>query len=266
MNDERILSLAREQQAWVSDVRRALHRIPEPGFREEKTKRLICERLHEIGVTPVCEHGWITAVVDSGEDGLVTGFRADFDALPVTEPQGCPFRSEHEGYMHACGHDLHTAILLGTARLLMAACGEWKGRVKLLFQPAEETDGGAKPMVQGGVMENPRVDRVYGLHVMPRLVTGQVECRPGTLNAGTDGVRLTVRGMGAHGAYPDLGRDAIVCAAQLITALQTLVSRNVSPLESCVLTLGTIEGGRASNILCDQVVMTGTLQIGRAHV
>ena len=199
MNDERIWSLAKEQQAWVSSVRRALHRVPEPGFREEKTKKLICEKLNEIGVAPVCERGWITAVVDSGEDGPVTGFRADFDALPVTEPRGCPFRSEHEGYMHACGHDLHTAILLGAARLLTAARGEWRGKVKLLFQPAEETEGGAKPMVEGGVMENPRVDRVYGLHVMPRLVTGQVECRPGTLNAGTDSVKLTVKGVGAHG-------------------------------------------------------------------
>ena len=134
MNDERIWSLAKEQQAWVSSVRRALHRVPEPGFREEKTKKLICEKLNEIGVAPVCERGWITAVVDSGEDGPVTGFRADFDALPVTEPRGCPFRSEHEGYMHACGHDLHTAILLGAARLLTAARGEWRGKVKLLFQ------------------------------------------------------------------------------------------------------------------------------------
>ena len=141
MNDERIWSLAKEQQAWVSSVRRALHRVPEPGFREEKTKKLICEKLNEIGVAPVCERGWITAVVDSGEDGPVTGFRADFDALPVTEPRGCPFRSEHEGYMHACGHDLHAAILLGAARLLTAARGEWRGKVKLLFQPAEETEG-----------------------------------------------------------------------------------------------------------------------------
>jgi len=260
MDDIKLRQLAAEQLDWAIATRRALHKIPEPGFKEEKTRALICQKLDEIGVPYKEENGWITALVEGALPGPVTGIRADFDALPVTEPMGCPFRSEHEGYMHACGHDMHVSILLGTARLLSSIKSEMNGSFKLLFQPAEETEGGAKPMVEGGVMENPHVDRVYGLHVMPYLTVGQVESRPGTLNASTDSVRIVVHGVRAHGAYPDKGVDAIACAAQVITALQTVVSRNVSPLQSAVLTIGKIEGGRASNIICDEVTMRGTLR------
>ena len=260
MDDIKLRQLAAEQLDWAIATRRALHKIPEPGFKEEKTRALICRKLDEIGVPYKEENGWITALVEGALPGPVTGIRADFDALPVTEPMGCPFRSEHEGYMHACGHDMHVSILLGTARLLSSIKSEMKGSFKLLFQPAEETEGGAKPMVEGGVMEDPHVDRVYGLHVMPYLTVGQVESRPGTLNASTDSVRIVVHGVRAHGAYPDKGVDAIACAAQVITALQTVVSRNVSPLQSAVLTIGKIEGGRASNIICDEVTMRGTLR------
>ena len=260
MEDKTLKALAAEQLDWAVATRRALHKIPEPGFREEKTRALIREKLAEIGVPFTDEHGWITALVEGARPGPVTALRADFDALPVTEPLGCPFRSEHEGYMHACGHDMHTAILLATARLLMSVKNEMPGAAKLLFQPAEETVGGAKPMADAGVMDNPRVDRVYGLHVMPYLVTGQAECRPGTLNASTDTVTIEIHGVSSHGAYPDRGEDAILCACQVVTALQSIVSRTVSPLESAVLTIGKIEGGRASNILCDRVTLTGTLR------
>lgn len=260
MDDKTLKTLAAGQLEWAISTRRALHRIPEPGFEEVKTRALIREKLTEIGVPFTEENGWITALVKGDKPGPVTALRADFDALPVTEPEGCPFRSEHEGYMHACGHDMHTAIMLATARLLMRVKGEMAGSAKLLFQPAEETVGGAKPMADAGVMDNPKVDRVYGLHVMPYLVTGQAECRPGTLNASTDTVKIEIIGKSSHGAYPDRGEDAILCACQVVTALQSIVSRNVSPLESAVLTIGKIEGGRASNILCDRVTLTGTLR------
>ena len=260
MDDLTLRALAAAQLDWAIQTRRALHRIPEPGFREEKTRALIREKLSELGVPYKDENGWITALVEGAKPGPVTAIRADFDALPVTEPLGCPFRSEHEGYMHACGHDMHTAILLATARLLTGIRAEMAGSVKLLFQPAEETVGGAKPMADAGVMDGPKVDRVYGLHVMPYLVTGQAECRPGTLNASTDTVTIEIRGRSSHGAYPDRGEDAILCACQVVTALQSIVARNVSPLESAVLTIGKIEGGRASNILCDRVTLTGTLR------
>ena len=260
MDDFTLKTLAAAQLDWAIQTRRAFHRIPEPGFREEKTRALIREKLTEIGVPYQDENGWITALVEGAKSGPVTALRADFDALPVTEPMGCPFRSEHEGYMHACGHDMHTAIMLATARLLTGIRGEMAGSAKLLFQPAEETVGGAKPMAEAGVMDNPKVDRVYGLHVMPYLVTGQVESRPGTLNASTDTVTIEIVGRSSHGAYPDRGEDAILCACQVVTALQSIVARNVSPLESAVLTIGKIEGGRASNILCDRVTLTGTLR------
>ena len=258
---EQIKRFANEQYDWAVETRRQLHRIPEPGFQETKTKALIKQKLEEIGlVYDAPAGGWITALVDGGKPGKVTAFRADFDALPLEEPEGLPFRSEHPGYMHACGHDMHTAMLLSTGRLLKNLPDGFNGKCLLMFEPAEETEGGAKPMAESGMLEKYAVDRVYGLHVMPRLPVGQVESRYGTLNASTDGIELIVKGTGSHGAYPENGNDAIVCAAQLISALQSIVSRNVSPLESAVLTLGTIRGGSASNIICDEVRMTGTLR------
>ena len=258
---EQIKLLVAEQFGWAVETRRQLHRIPEPGYREEKTKALIRQKLEEIGAAyEAPEGGWICAYIDGGKPGKVTALRADFDALPITEPEGCPFRSEHDGYMHACGHDMHTAIMLSAARLLKGLQDGFCGGCLLMFEPAEETEGGAKPMAESGMMERYHVDRVYGLHVMPRLVVGEVETRPLTLNASTDSVEIVVNGTGSHGAYPENGYDAIVCAGQLITALQAIVSRNVSPLETAVLTIGTIHGGSASNIICDSVRMTGTLR------
>ncbi|MBQ8953073.1 MAG: amidohydrolase, partial [Clostridia bacterium] len=163
-------------------------------------------------------------------------------------------------------HDAHTAILLGAAKVLMGLREEMHGSVKLLFQPAEESTGGAERMVKAGAMENPHVDYVYGLHVMPRLPLGTVETRTGTLNASTDRIEITVRGVSGHGAYPESGADAIVCAAQMVTALQTLVSRNLSPLSSAVLSFGQIAGGKAPNIICDNVRLVGTLRTANGEL
>ena len=266
MNDQQLKSLVEAENEWIIGMRRKLHRIPEDGFQEFKTQRAIMDALDEIGIPYTTERTWVIGLIEGALPGETVALRADMDALPMTEPEGCPFRSEHEGMMHACGHDAHVAMALGAAKVLYGLRDQLHGKVKLLFQPAEESVGGAEPMVKAGAMENPHVDRVYGIHVMPNLPVGKVETRMGTLNASTDTVKITVRGKAGHGAYPDLGTDAIVCAAQVITVLQTVVARNVSPLQSAVLTIGVIEGGTAQNIICDEVRMRGTLRTAHSEL
>lgn len=258
MDIQTLRSMAGELAPWIVQQRRALHRIPEKGFSEFKTQKIICELLDSLSIPYETERTWVIATISGVKPGPTVALRADIDALPVTEPEGCPFRSEHEGWMHACGHDAHTAIQLGAAKLLSTLRGELSGTVRLLFQPAEETEGGAKPMVEAGAMQG--VDAVYGLHVQPYLNVGQIDSRPGCLNASTDSVALTVRGVSGHAARPEQCVDAIVCAAQLLNALQTVVSRSVSPLKPAVLTFGTIQGGVAQNVICDRVELRGTLR------
>lgn len=264
MDDNMLKILVEDQKDWIINMRRELHRIPENGFQEFKTQRVIMDALDEIGIPYTTQRTWVIALIEGAHAGETVAIRADMDALPLNEPEGCPFRSEHEGMMHACGHDAHVAMALGAAKVLNGLKDQIHGRIKFLFQPAEESEGGAEPMVKAGAMENPHVDRVYGLHVMPNLPVGKVETRVGTLNASTDTVKLTIHGKAGHGAYPEQGADAIVCAAQVITALQTIVARTVSPLQSAVLTIGVIEGGTAQNIICDEVRMRGTLRTANA--
>ncbi len=266
MDDCELRALVEAQKNWMVDIRRRLHRIPERGFAEVKTQQVIMETLNALGIPYTTERTWVVGVIEGGLPGEVVALRADMDALPLEEPEGLSFRSEHPGMMHACGHDAHMTMVLGAAKVLMGMRDRLPGTVKLLFQPAEETDGGAEPMVQRGVMENPHVDRVYGLHVQPYLPVGVIETRAGTLNASTDDVELTIHGRSSHGAYPESGADAIVCAAQVITSLQTLVSRNVSPLASAVLSLGMISGGTAGNIICDRVSLRGTLRTANGEI
>ena len=264
MDDLLLKAMVEGQREWIINVRQQLHRIPEDGFQEFKTQQAIMDALDEIGIPYITERTWVVALIEGAHPGETVAIRADMDALPLQEPEGCPFRSEHDGMMHACGHDAHVAMALGAAKVLAGLRDQLHGNVKFLFQPAEESVGGAEPMVKAGVMENPHVDRVYGLHVMPHLPVGKVETSCGTLNASTDTVRLTIRGKAGHGAYPEQGTDAIVCAAQVISALQSIVARNVSPLQSAVLTIGMIEGGTAQNIICDEVRMRGTLRTANA--
>ena len=266
MKDRELKALVEAQADWIIQKRRQLHRIPEKGFAEFKTQKVITDTLDELGIPYTTERTWVIGMIEGALPGGVVGLRADMDALPIEEPEGCEFRSEHPGMMHACGHDAHVAILLGAAKVLMSIRDQLPGKVKLLFQPAEETDGGAEPMVAAGAMENPHVDRVYGLHVMPNLPVGTIETRAGTLNASTDSVRITIHGRAGHGAYPERSADAIVCAAQVITTLQTLVSRNLSPISSAVLSIGMISGGTAANIICDSVSMRGTLRTANSEI
>ena len=266
MEDRELRALVEAQKDWIIEKRRMLHRVPERGFAEYKTQKIVMDALDELGIPYTTERTWVIGLIEGALPGDVVALRADMDALPIEEPEGCAFRSEHPGMMHACGHDAHTAILLGAAKVLAGMKDQLRGSVKLLFQPAEETDGGAEPMVKAGAMESPHVDRVYGLHVMPNLPVGTIETRVGTLNASTDSVKITVHGKAGHGAYPERSVDAIVGSAQVICALQTLVSRNLSPLSSAVLSLGMIEGGTAQNIICDKVTIRGTLRTANSEI
>ncbi len=266
MNDQELRALVEAQKDYMIEKRRLLHRIPERGFAEYKTQRAIMDALDEIGIPYQSERTWVIGLIEGARPGETVALRADMDALPLDEPPGCTFRSEHPGMMHACGHDAHVALLLGAAKVLYGIRDQLCGNVKLLFQPAEETDGGAEPMVAAGALENPHVDRVYGLHVQPYLPVGTIETRTGTLNASTDTVELIIHGRASHGAYPESSADAIVCAAQVITALQTLVSRNLSPLSSAVLSIGMISGGTAGNIICDKVSLRGTLRTANGEI
>ena len=249
---------AQQIAPWLVETRRALHRVPENGFQEFKTQALLMHQLTAMGIPFETHRTWIVADIHGEYPGPTVALRADMDALPVTEPQGCPFRSAHEGWMHACGHDMHMTVQLGAAKLLNDMKKSLRGNVRLLFQPAEETVGGAMPMVAAGVMEG--VDAVYGLHVQPYMNVGQLDTRPGCLNASTDELNIVVHGIASHAARPHQGVDAIVCAAQLIMTLQTVVSRSTSPLQSAVVSLGVIRGGDAPNIVCDRVEIKGTMR------
>lgn len=261
MTDEQLRARAGEIERWVIELRRALHQIPEPGFREFQTQKRIMNALDELGIPYETDRTWVVATIRGAHPGRTVALRADMDALPVLEPEGaCEFASKNRGYMHACGHDAHVAVQLGAARVLSDARHELHGNVKLLFQPDEEGEGGAEPMCAAGVLKNPDVDEIYGLHMMPTLSVGQMETRHGALNASTDALHIRIIGRSGHAAYPDNGADAIVAAAQVISALQTAVSRNVTPLKSAVVSVCTIKGGLAGNILCGEVEMEGTIR------
>ncbi len=248
--------------AEVIDMRRWLHTHAELSENEFQTMDYICERLTEWGIPfrkGVAETGVVGLIQGTGE-GPTVALRADTDALPIIEETGLPFASENQGVAHSCGHDAHTAILLEVAHILSQKKEEFCGNVKLLFQPAEETIGGAKRMIEDGCMQNPEVDYVLGLHVEPTLNVGQVGVRYGKMYAASDMIDLTIKGKGSHGAHPDEGVDAIMVAAMILQGVQNIVGRNVSPLESAVCTFGKIEGGLVRNQIADEVKMQGILR------
>ena len=268
MNIQQLYAQAERMAPKLVETRRALHRIPERGFAEFKTQRCILDRLGALGIPCTTDRTWVIGEIVGAQPGPRVALRADMDALPIQEPEGCPFGSTHDGWMHACGHDAHMAIQLGAAELLQSMRGQLRGSVRLLFQPAEETEGGAEPMVAAGAMDG--VDAVYGLHVQPYMTVGSIDSRPGCLNASTDEVRVEVRGVSGHAARPEQCVDAIVCAAQMLSLLQTVISRSASPLKPAVLSFGTIHGGEAGNVICDRVDFRGTLRTAdpelRAHL
>ena len=254
----------------VVSWRRDIHANPELGMQEFRTAALVAEHLESLGIdvqTGVGGTG-VVGVLEGGRPGPVVALRADMDGLPVTELADVPFASKvtaqwqgrEVGVMHACGHDNHVAILMGVASVLAEMRDDLPGTVKFLFQPAEEGPGGAEPMIADGAMENPKVDAVFGLHVGPFPV-GMVSYTVGGALASADEFRVVVRGQQTHGASPWAGVDPIVTAAQIITSLQTVVSRSVDITQSAaIVTVGQIEGGNRSNIIPDTVLMVGTIR------
>ncbi|MGG0655080.1 amidohydrolase [Rummeliibacillus pycnus] len=249
--------IVKEVVAW----RHYLHQHPELSFQEVNTSQFIYDKLSEFGnleITRPTKTSVMARLIGS-QPGKVLGIRADMDALPIQEQTGLEFASENPGVMHACGHDAHTAMLLGTVKILTTMQDQIKGEIRFFFQHAEETlPGGAKEMVAAGVMEG--VDVVIGAHVMSDTPVGKIGIVYGPMMASPDGFNLKIQGFGGHGASPHQTVDSIAIAAQVITNLQHIVSRNIDPLESFVITVGKISGGVASNVIADSVELSATVR------
>ena len=246
-------------------MRRDVHRHPELAFQEHRTAQRVAERLAELGIAVRTGVGLTGVVGDLGETGPRIALRADMDALPIQEANDVPYASEVPGVMHACGHDVHVACLVGAAELLAeeAAGGRLPGQVRFLFQPAEEAQdeeglSGAMRMVEEGVMEG--VDAVAGLHVWSDLDVGKIALRAGPVTAYPDTFEVVITGRAAHGAFPHQGFDAIAISAQVVNAIQMVVSRRLDPTQSKVITVATIHGGTVDNVVAGQVTMTGTIR------
>ncbi|AFZ27750.1 amidohydrolase [Cylindrospermum stagnale PCC 7417] len=251
-------------QPQLVEWRRRLHQQPELGFQEKLTSEFVAHKLQEWGIehaTGIAQTG-IVATIKGNKLGSekVLAIRADMDALPIQELNEVPYRSQHDGVMHACGHDGHTAIALGTAYYLQQHRQDFAGSVKIIFQPAEEGPGGAKPMIAAGVLKNPDVDAIIGLHLWNNLPLGTVGVRAGALMAAVECFNCTISGKGGHGAMPHQTVDSIVVAAQIVNALQTIVARNVNPLDSAVVTVGELHAGTRENVIADTAKMSGTVR------
>jgi amidohydrolase len=248
--------------AQLTADRRRIHMHPELGFKEHETSKYIQSRLAEIGVpfrAGVAQTG-VVGLIEGDAPGKTVLLRADIDALPIQEQTEAEYASRNPGVMHACGHDAHTAVLLGAAKLLSDRRG-FAGMVKLVFQPCEErAPGGAIKMIQEGVMEDPKVDAAFGLHVTPQLEVGHLGYRPGPASAASDRFTIVVVGKGGHAARPNSCVDAVVVAAHLVVAMQTLVSRETAPMQPAVVTVGAIHAGDAHNVIPGEATIRGTVR------
>ena len=246
---------------WIVKIRRELHEHPELMYEEFRTSELIRRELDKLDIQyrhPIAETG-VLASIGNG-NGPCVALRADMDALPIHEETDVPFKSKIDGKMHACGHDCHVSMLLGAAKLLKDKESEINGTIKLLFQPAEEGGAGGKLMREEGALENPDVERIFGLHVWPQMPSGQIGSREGTFLAATSSLSLTVKGVGGHAAVPQLAKDPVLTSARIITNLQSIISRELDPLESGVVSITVINGGNASNVIPSDVKVKGTLR------
>ncbi|MEH1837378.1 MAG: M20 family metallopeptidase [Nostoc sp.] len=272
----RIRLAIRSLQPQLVEWRRRLHQQPELGFQEKLTAEFVSQKLQEWGIehqTGIAQTGIVATIKGKGQDletiqnpkskiqnPKLLAIRADMDALPIQELNEVPYKSQHDGVMHACGHDGHTAIALGTAYYLQQHRQDFSGTVKIIFQPAEESPGGAKPMIEAGVLKNPDVEAIIGLHLWNNLPLGTVGVRAGALMAAVESFNCTILGKGGHGALPHQTVDSVVVAAQIVNALQTIVARNVNPIDSAVVTVGELHAGTKGNVIADTARMSATVR------
>ncbi len=255
-----VKQLVDKHKEAIIKFRRALHKIPETAFTEEKTSAFVAEQLEQLGLqvtSGIAKHG-VVGLMPLGSHGKTVLLRADMDALPIAEETGLPFASKHEGAMHACGHDGHMAMVLGAALVMNELKESLTGQVKFLFQPAEEGPGGARPMIEEGVMENPHVDYSVGAHLWPALPAGTIGVKGGPLMAAMNRFDLKIIGKGGHGAMPHLCVDPIDVGVQVVGALQRVVSRQMNPVNPSVVTVGSFHAGTTFNIIPDTAVLCGT--------
>lgn len=270
----RVQSLVKKINPQVIEWRRDFHQHPELSNRESRTGRVIAEHLRAIGVDSIqtkIAHNGVVALIKGDHDGPCVALRADIDALPIDEQTGLPYASQNPGVMHACGHDCHTAMLLGAAKVLTQLKDEIHGTVKLIFQPCEEgapagEEGGAELMVKEGVLDNPKVSAIFGQHVNPLLETGKLGYTPEGACAAVDQFKIVIQGKQTHAAYPWKGIDPVVTTAHIVTALQTIHSRVVDTRETAVISIGKINGGARWNIIPNQVTMEGTIRTHNSDV
>lgn len=265
--DEAVRAAVEKMTPRLVETRRDLHMHPELGNRETRTGALVAERLRALGLEvrhPVAHTG-VVGVLKGGRPGPVVALRADLDALPIQERNDVPYKSRNDGVKHACGHDAHTTIVLGTAEVLSGLKAQLPGTVVFVFQPAEEgspegEEGGAPLMIKEGVLDSPKIDAMYGLHMDPQMDVGEVGWSIGPIFASSDRFVIEVAGRKTHGAYPHTGLDPVPVAAELVQALQLVVSRQIDAQEAKVLTIGSVHGGNRFNIVADQVTLEGTIR------
>lgn len=260
----KIKSLASDLHEEIREIRRHIHQNPELSFQEFKTQSYVWLQLDETGITnkqKIANTGIVAIIEGKNPSKKVVALRGDMDALPIVEANDVPYKSSNPGVMHACGHDVHTSCLLGAAKIINSLKNEFEGSVKLVFQPGEEKlPGGASVMIKEGVLSNPSVTNIIGQHVMPLLPVGKVGFRKGLYMASTDEIYMTIRGKGGHGAQPHQNIDPIVAMAQVITALQQVVSRVASPIIPSVLSFGKVIANGATNIIPNEVYLEGTFR------
>ena len=263
MLKERIQQLAKQYAPDFISIRHHLHAHPELSYQEFGTSKFVQEKLTETGIpfTTMATTGVVGVIKGRNPDRRVIALRADMDALPIREENDISYKSVNEGVMHACGHDVHTTILLGASRILQELKDEWEGTVKLIFQPGEEKNpGGASLMIKEGVLKDPQPQAIFGLHVHPGLEIGKLSFRSGMVMASADEIYITIKGKGGHAAAPHLTVDTILVASHLIVALQQIISRNRNPLSPSVLSITSVQGGYTTNVIPSEVKLMGTFR------